>query len=99
MINLKNSIIICTIMFLLGTSSLIIRKNLFFILMGIEIMLNSTGLLLIIANHYLDKNEGQIIYMMLMSISASESSICLALLIKLYNLKKTLNIDVLNEIK
>ncbi|UDG80304.1 NADH-quinone oxidoreductase subunit NuoK [Candidatus Annandia pinicola] len=99
MIILRHGLIVSVIIFLLGMSSVITRKNLFFILMGIEIMFNAAGLLLILAGHYINKNEEQIVYMMLMSISASESSICLALLIKLYNLKRTLNIDILNEIK
>ncbi|CAL4320094.1 NADH-quinone oxidoreductase subunit K [Buchnera aphidicola (Eriosoma lanigerum)] len=99
MIPLSHGLFLSFFLFILGFLSLIIRRNLFFILLGLEIMLNASALLLVIADCYLGKIDGQVMHIFIVSLSASESSIGLALLLQLYRRYQTLNIDVLSEMK
>lgn len=97
MISLFHGLFLSLILFILGLTSLIIRRNILFILISLEIMMNAAGLALIVVGSYWHQADGQIMYILAITLAASEASIALALLLQLYRLKKTLNIDILSE--
>ncbi|WP_136130830.1 NADH-quinone oxidoreductase subunit NuoK [Candidatus Pantoea edessiphila] len=96
MINLQHGLILSIILFMIGLTSLMIRRNLLFILVGLEIMINAAALALVFAGSCWGQIDGQIMYIMAISLAASEASIGLALLIQLHRYK-SLNIDNMNE--
>ncbi|WDI78363.1 NADH-quinone oxidoreductase subunit NuoK [Candidatus Purcelliella pentastirinorum] len=98
MINLKYILIISSILFWMGLITTICRRNIFYILIGIEIMINSSAINFIIADDYWHNIDGQIIYIIIISIAAAEISIGLSLLMIMYNKFKTLDIDCLKEL-
>ncbi|UAJ65519.1 NADH-quinone oxidoreductase subunit NuoK [Candidatus Schneideria nysicola] len=93
MIPISHALGLSAILFFIGLAGVIFRKNLLFILLGIEIMMNSAALAFVIAGNYWHQLDGQIIFMIIMTLTASETSIGLALLLLMYRYKKTLNID------
>ncbi|AEO08523.1 NADH dehydrogenase I chain K [Buchnera aphidicola str. Ak (Acyrthosiphon kondoi)] len=97
MISLFHGLFLSLILFMLGLTSLIVRRNILFILISLEIMMNAAGLALIVVGSYWHQADGQIMYIFAITLAASEASIALALLLQLYRRKKTLNIDVLSE--
>ncbi|MXP67311.1 NADH-quinone oxidoreductase subunit NuoK [Pantoea sp. Aalb] len=97
MVPLQHALIISAILFVLGITSLILRRNLLFMLINIEIMLNAAALALVVAGSYWGQADGQVMYIFTISLAASEASIGLALLLQLYRSRQTLNIDILNE--
>ncbi|CAL4320060.1 NADH-quinone oxidoreductase subunit K [Buchnera aphidicola (Eriosoma grossulariae)] len=99
MIPLTHCLCLSFFLFFLGFLSLVIRRNLFFILIGLEIMFNAASLLIIIASSYLGQIDGQVIYIFVIMLAASEGSIGLALLLRLYRRYQTLNIDILSEMR
>ncbi|WDI78920.1 NADH-quinone oxidoreductase subunit NuoK [Candidatus Purcelliella pentastirinorum] len=98
MINLKYILIISSILFWMGLITTICRRNIFYILIGIEIMINSSAINFIIADGYWHNIDGQIIYIIIISIAAAEISIGLSLLMRMYNRFKTLDINCLKEL-
>ncbi|MBK4764895.1 MAG: NADH-quinone oxidoreductase subunit NuoK [Pantoea sp. Brub] len=98
MIHLQYGLILSAILFIIGLTSLLVRRNLMFILIGIEIMLNASALALVFAGNYWKQIEGQIMYIMAISLAAAETSIGLALLIQLHRYH-SLNIDSMREMK
>jgi NADH-quinone oxidoreductase subunit K len=68
-------------------------------LISLEIMMNAAGLALIVVSSYWQQPDGQIMYILAITLAASEASIALSLLLQLYRYKKTLNIDVLSEMR
>ncbi|MXP50882.1 NADH-quinone oxidoreductase subunit NuoK [Pantoea sp. SoEX] len=98
MINLQHGLILATILFLIGLTTLMIRRNLIFILVGLEIMINAAALALVFAGSFWGNIDGQIMYIMAISIAASEASICLALLIQLHRYG-SLNVDSMSEMR
>lgn len=98
MIPLSHALSLSVILFVLGLSGIIIRRNLLFILLGLEILMNSAALAFIIVGAYLNQEDGHIMYVLIITVAAAESSIALALLLRLYRSCQTLNIDVINEI-
>ncbi|QCI22620.1 NADH-quinone oxidoreductase subunit NuoK [Buchnera aphidicola] len=97
MISLFHGLFVSLILFILGLTSLIVRRNILFILIGLEIMINAAGLALIVVSSYWHQTDGQIMYIFAITLAASEASIALALLLQIYRRKKTLNIDILSE--
>jgi NADH-quinone oxidoreductase subunit K len=87
------------LLFFLGFLCLVIRKNVLYLLIGLEIMINSIALSLVFIGNYWNQINGQIMYIFIITIAASEASIGLAFLINIYKHKNTLNIDSLREIK
>lgn len=97
MISLFHGLFLSLILFILGLTSLIVRRNVLFILISLEIMLNAAALALVIVSTYWKQVDGQVMYILAITLAASEASIALALLIQLYRSKKTLNINILSE--
>lgn len=98
MINLKYALITSSMLFWLGLTTTICRRNIFYILIGIEIMLNSSAINFIVADSYWNNYNGQITYIILISIASAEISIGLSLLMIMYKKYKTLDIDCLKII-
>ncbi|AEO07975.1 NADH-quinone oxidoreductase subunit NuoK [Buchnera aphidicola] len=99
MISLFHGLFLSLILFILGLTSLMIRRNILFLLISLEIMINAVGLALIIVGSYWQQVDGQIMYIFTITLAAAEASIALALLLQFYKRNKTLNIDILNEMK
>ncbi|XBC39878.1 MAG: NADH-quinone oxidoreductase subunit NuoK [Buchnera aphidicola (Chaetogeoica yunlongensis)] len=97
MIFLSHGLILASILFVLGFLSLVIHKNILFMLIGLEIMINAVGMALVIVGSYWNQVDGQIMYILILTVGAAESSIGLMLLIQCYKRFKTLNIDKLSE--
>jgi NADH-quinone oxidoreductase subunit K len=97
MVSLFHGLFLSLILFILGLTSLIIRRNILFILISLEIMMNAAVLALIVVSSYWHQVDGQIMYIFSITLAASEASIALALLLQIYRRYKTLNIDILSE--
>ena len=97
MISLFHGLFLSLILFILGLTSLIVRRNVLFMLISLEIMINAAALALVVVSTYWQQPDGQIMYILAITLAASEASIALALLLQLYRNKKTLNINVLSE--
>ncbi len=90
---------LCILLFSLGIIGLISRKNIFIIYMSLELMLNAINLMLVTLSKYFGDIDGQIIAMMVMAIAASEAAVFLSLIVAMFRLKKSANIDDYNTLK
>ncbi|MEI4259860.1 MAG: NADH-quinone oxidoreductase subunit NuoK [Candidatus Dasytiphilus stammeri] len=98
MISFKIALTISVILFVLGITGVILRRNLLFMLMSVEIMLNASALAFIVTGTFWNQAESQIMYILILSVAATESSIGLALLLQLYHHYKNMNIDSVSEL-
>jgi NADH-quinone oxidoreductase subunit K len=98
--NIYYIILITTILYLIGAIGLILnRKNILIIIMAIEIMLLSINLNYITFSIYLDDILGQMFVLFILTVTATESSIGLAILVIFFKLKKTILIEDITTIK
>lgn len=93
MIPLQHGLILAAILFVLGLTGLVIRRNLLFMLIGLEIMINASALAFVVAGSYWGQTDGQVMYILAISLAAAEASIGLALLLQLHRRRQNLNID------
>ena len=62
MIPLQHGLILAAILFVLGLTGLVIRRNLLFMLIGLEIMINASALAFVVAGSYWGQTDGQVMY-------------------------------------
>jgi len=96
---LETQILFAGILFLLGLIGLLVRRNIIFMLMSIEVMLNSAGLVFIIAGSHWMQPDGQVMFIFILAVAAVEVSIGLALILQVYHHYKTLDVDAINKLK
>ncbi|VFP85641.1 NADH-quinone oxidoreductase subunit NuoK [Candidatus Erwinia haradaeae] len=99
MIPLHHGLILATFLFCLGLTGVMIRRNLLFMLISLEIMLNAAALALVVAGSYWNQADGQIMFIFAISLSAAETSVGLALLLQLYYRTKNLDIDTVSGMR
>ena len=99
MIPLQHALTLAAVLFVLGLTALVIRRNLLLMLIGLEIMINAAALALVVAGSYWGQADGQVMYILAISLAAAEASIGLALLLQLYRRRQTLNIDTVSEMR
>ncbi len=86
-------------MFALGLIGLLVRRNLIFILMSVEIMLNATGLAFVVAGGRWAQPDGQVMFIFILAMAAAEVSVGLALLLQLYRQRQSLDADAVSEMR
>lgn len=99
MIPLQHGLILADILFVLGLTCVVIRRNFLFMLIGLEIMINAAALAFVVAGSYWGQADGQVMYILAISLAAAEASIGLALLLQLQRRSQTLNIDKVSEMR
>jgi NADH-quinone oxidoreductase subunit K len=98
-IPLEHGLILATILFLLGLVGVLTRRNLIFVLMSLEIMLNAAGLAFVVGASRWGEADGQVMFLMILSLAAAEVAIGLGLVLQLFNKYKTLDLDTLNKMR
>lgn len=94
-----HGLIAAGILFVLGLVGLLIRRNVIFILMSIEIMLNASGLAFIAAGAHWGQPDGQVMFLFILAVAAAEVSVGLALILLLYHWYKTLDTDAASKMR
>lgn len=91
--------LLAAVLFMLGIAGVIIRKNIIFMLLSVEIMLNACGLAFVAAGAKWAQPDGQIMFIFILAMAAAEVSIGLALILQVYHQHKSLDIDKLREMQ
>lgn len=87
------------ILFMLGLIGVLIRRNIIFMLVSVEIMLNAAGLAFIVAGSKWTQADGQVMFIFILTMAAAEVSVGLALILQIYHQLKTLDSDEANKMK
>lgn len=98
-IPLDHGLLLAAILFALGMVGILVRRNLIFILLSIEIMLNASGLAFVVAGARWGHADGQVMFIFILSLAAAEVSVGLALLLLLHRRFQTLDMDAVSEMR
>ncbi len=88
---LEHGLILAAILFCLGLAGVLMRRNILFILLAVEVMLNAAGLAFVVAGAHWGQADGQVMFLFVLSVAAAEVAVGLALVLRLY--KRTLSLD------
>jgi NADH-quinone oxidoreductase subunit K len=89
----EHGLALAALLFVLGLAGLLARRNIVFVLLSIEIMLNAAGLAFVVAGARWGQTDGQIMFILILTMAAAEVSVGLALVLRLYQQFKTLDVD------
>jgi NADH-quinone oxidoreductase subunit K len=92
-IPLRHGLLLATVLFGMGLCGLLIRRNVLFILMSIEVMLNAAGLAFVVAGARWAQPDGQVMFIFILTMAGAEVSVGLALVLQMYQRFHTLDAD------
>lgn len=99
MIPLSHVIIYSLIVFTIGMVGALSRRNVFIILMSIELMLNAVNIALIGISSALGDLTGQILAVFVITVAAGEAAVGMAIVVSLYRNRFTIDVDAINLLK
>lgn len=99
MITLAHYLGLSFVLFTIGVTGVLMRKNLLTVLMSIELILNAVNLNLLAFSRQLGDLNGQLFAIFVITVAAGEAAIGLAIIISLYRLKSSVNLDDAAELK
>jgi NADH-quinone oxidoreductase subunit K len=97
--NSNTVLILAAILFVLGLIGVLTRKNIIFMLLSVEIMLNAAGLAFVAAGSKWQQPDGQVMFLFIISMAAAEVSVGLALVMQAYHQHKTLDVEEIRELR
>jgi len=95
----EHGLILAAILFALGLAGVLLRRNIVFILMALEIMLNAAGLAFVVAGARWAQPDGQIMFIFILTMAAAEVAVGLALVLQFYHRFKTLDADAASQMR
>lgn len=98
-IPVEYGLLLAGILFVLGLISVLVRRNIIFMLISVEVMLNAAGLAFIVAGAQWGQPDGQVMFIFILTMAAAEVSVGLALILQIYHQLKTLDSDAADEMK
>jgi NADH-quinone oxidoreductase subunit K len=90
---------LASILFVAGVIGVLVRRNIIFILMSIEIMLNAAGIAFIAAGARWGQPDGQVAFIFILVMAAAEVAVGLALVIQIYHRLKSLDADAVSRMR
>ncbi len=94
MVGLNHYLVVSAALFSLGMLGVLTRRNAVNVLMGIELILNSANLNLVAFSRFgAGGMAGQLFAVFVIVIAAAEVAVALAIVLTLYRLKRTTNLD------
>jgi len=99
MVPLSWYVVLSALMFMTGLVGVLIRRNIVIVLLCIEIMLNAVNVNFVAFSDYLHLIDGQIFVFFVITVAAAEVAIGLGIIISLFRLKESVNMDDYNLLK
>jgi NADH-quinone oxidoreductase subunit K len=92
-------LILSAVLFTIGVIGVLVRRNAIVIFMCIEMMLNAVNLTFITFSRYLNSLDGQVFVFLVMTVAAAEVAVGLAIVVSIFRLKETTDVDEINLMK
>jgi NADH-quinone oxidoreductase subunit K len=99
MITLSHYLVLAAILFVIGVTGVLMRRNVIIILLSIELMLTAVNLNFIAFSHYMKNPVGQVFVFFVMTVAAAEATLGLAIVVALFRNLETVNVDEINQMK
>ena len=92
-------LIVAALLVCIGAFGVLLRRNLLFMLLALEVMLNGAALAFVGASARWQQPDGQIFVMFIMAMAAAEVAVGLALFLQIYRQVSTLDADALGVMR
>lgn len=97
--NLVNYIYLATILFVIGSATVLTRRNAIVVFMGVELMLNAANLVFVTFARMHGNLDGQVIALFVMVVAAAEVVVGLAIIMAIFRARRSASVDDANLLK
>lgn len=91
--------ILAAVLFVMGGTGLLLRRNALVMFMSIELMLNSVNLTFVAAGRAVGNLDGQLAVLFVMVVAAAEVTVGLAIIVMIFRKRATASVDELSGMK
>jgi NADH-quinone oxidoreductase subunit K len=88
-----NYVALSTVLFFIGVTGVLVRRNPLIMLMSIELMFNAANLLFIAFSRAWIQNAGHIFAFLVITVAAAEAAIGLAIVVTVFRSAKHVDVD------
>ena len=97
--NLSNYLVLSAVLFTIGATTVLLRRNAIVVFMGVELMLNATNLAFVTFARIHGDLTGQVIAFFVMVVAAAEVVVGLAIIIAIFRTRRSASVDDANLLK
>ena len=97
--NLMYYVILALVLFTIGETAVLTRRNAIIALLGVELMLNSCNLVLVTFSRMWGNVEGQVFAFFVMVVAAAEVVVGLAIVVSIFRTHRSASLDGANQLK
>lgn len=94
----EHVLLVAAALFLLGLLGVLVRRNIIFLLMSLEVMMNAAGLAFVAAGAKWGAPDGQIMFLLILALAAAEVAVALGLVLQISRRFDTLDVDAASEL-
>lgn len=95
----EHGLMLAVILFVIGLCGVMVRRNVLFMLMSLEIMMNAAAFAFVVGGNIWGSPDGQIMFILVLTLAAAEAAIGLAILLQFYHRFKNLDINQASTLK
>ncbi len=92
-------LVLSAVLFAIGMAGVFVRRNVIFVLLCIEIMLNAAGLAFVLGGARWGQADGQVMFIFILAMAAAEVSVGLALIMRMFHRFKSLDTNEIARMK
>jgi len=92
-------LIVSAIIFAVGVTGVLIRRNPLIIFMSIELMLNAVNLSFVAISSKLDSADGQMFVFIVLTVAAAEVVVGLAIIVSIFRTRHNIDVDDMNLLR
>jgi NADH-quinone oxidoreductase subunit K len=90
---------LAAVLFIIGGSGILLRRNALIMFMSVELMLNAVNLTFVAAGRELNVIDGQVSVFFVMVVAAAEVVVGLAIIVTVFRRRATASVDELSALK
>ncbi len=98
-IGLNHYLGLSAVIFVIGMLTVLLRRNLIVMLMGVELMLNAVNITFVAFSSFNQNMNGQVMVFFVMAIAAAEAAVGLALAVTIFKHYKEIDISAFEQLK
>jgi len=98
-VSLANYLVLAAVLFSIGATTVLLRRNAIIVFMGIELMLNASNLALVTFSRLHGNLTGQVLAFFVMVVAAAEVVVGLAIIVAIFRTRRSASVDDVNLLK
>ncbi|KQY47186.1 NADH-quinone oxidoreductase subunit NuoK [Cellulomonas sp. Root137] len=97
--SLTHYLVLSALLFSIGATTVLLRRNAIIVFMGVELMLNASNLALVTFARIHGDLTGQVLAFFVMVVAAAEVVVGLAIIVAIFRTRRSASVDDINLLK